>query len=71
MCVCVCVCVYDVWALNEQHTNIRPMELQRIPYLATFSMLMEHFQMAPVVAASSCLLSALLSRDTSGFRPWY
>ncbi len=40
-------------------------------YLATFSVLMEHFQMAPVAAARSCLLSALLSREISGFRPLY
>lgn len=40
-------------------------------YLATFSMLMEHFQMAPVVAASSCLLSACFSKVTSDCRPLF
>ncbi|MEQ2173425.1 hypothetical protein GOODEAATRI_032019 [Goodea atripinnis] len=32
-------------------------------------MLIEHFHMAPVAAARSCLLSALASSETSGFRP--
>lgn len=41
------------------------------PYVATFSALTEHFQTAPVAAASSCLLSVLLSRETSGSRPLY
>lgn len=40
-------------------------------YLVTFSMLMEHFQMAPVVAASNCLFAAWLSNMTSGFSPPY
>ena len=36
---------------------------------ATFSGLMAHFQIAPVAAANSSLLSMLLSRPTKGSRP--
>lgn len=32
---------------------------------------MEHFQIAPVAAARSCLLSALASSETSGCKPLY
>ena len=40
-------------------------------YLVTFSRLMEHFQIAPVAAASNSLFSTLNERDTKGSRPPY
>ena len=42
-----------------------------ISYLVTFSRLIEHFQMAPVAAASNSLFSILNDRDTRGSRPPY
>ena len=40
-------------------------------YLVTFSRLIEHFQMAPVAAASNSLFSTLNDRDTRGSSPPY
>ena len=40
-------------------------------HLVTFSRLIEHFQMAPVAAASNSLFSTLNDKDTRGSRPPY
>ena len=46
-------------------------DMVALSYLVTFSRLMEHFQIAPVAAASNSLFSTLNERDTKGSRPPY
>jgi hypothetical protein len=43
--------------------------LSALSYLVTFSLLMEHFHMAPVTAANRSLLSVLFSRLARGLSP--
>lgn len=48
---------------------IKLWNIKCLTYLITFSLLMEHFQIAPVTAANRSLLSVLLSRLARGLSP--
>lgn len=58
-----------IFLIKRCHLNVRMRDLKRYSYLVTFSLLIAHFQIAPVTAARSCLFSELLSKAARGFRP--